>query len=938
MNQERWQRIRELLEAALERPPNKRASFLDQACGSDPELRKEIESLLNYRDEAEGFLESPPESSGPLVGRSLTHYKIREEIGRGGMGEVYVAEDTKLHRNVALKILPREMDSEERRKRFEREAQAIAALNHPNIVHVYSVEKAEGVHFITMELVHGKTLSELIPKGGMPLETFLEIAIPLADAVSAAHEERIIHRDLKPDNLMVSDKGRLKILDFGLAKLKQEFGESGISELPTQSATGEGRILGTVAYMSPEQAEGKKVDHRSDIFSIGIILYEMVTGRRPFQGDTTASLLSSIIKDTPTSVMEVKPSLPHILGRIINRCLVKDPEHRYQTAKDVRNELEDLKVETTIAATPSIGRKWFLAAMFVAAAALAVIAYLVTQEAPGTRPIQGTFTQLTSQAGVESFPSLSPDGETIVYESDASGNTDLYRLRVGGQTSFNLTEDSIAEDWGASFSPDGTLIAFHSNRDGGGIYVMGATGESVRRLTDFGDNPAWSPDGKQIVFSTVSIGGPNRGEEYGQLRTVNLDTGEIHAIEVEGDAVQPRWSPHGHRIAFWSYSLSGSNYRDIWTIPADGGEPIPVTHDEHIDWDPVWSPDGRYIYFSSNRGGTESLWRVAVEEEKGTVLGSPELVTTSMAARIMGITISRGGERIAYGAKVGKTNLHAISFDPDAESVVGESVRITQGSKRTVYPDPSPDGKWMAFNFKPGGGQADIAVIRMDGTGLRQLTNNPHHANFMPRWSPDGSQIAFYSQRFGNWEIWTIKPDGSGLEQLTETPYEITHFAWAPDGSQIAYLAAYDDGDFDTYLFSPALPWEEQNPKKLPRPNVAGHFYANSWSPDGKWLAGWATDESGGYITLFSIAAQEYQVLPVEGTDPVWLSDSRRLLYGNRRRVYMLDSETGNTHEVLSLPLGAVNQPRLSRDDHWLYFQKHSPEADIWILTLEEEQ
>ena len=280
-----------------------------------------------------------------MIGKTLSHYKILEKLGSGGMGEVYVAEDTKLHRNVALKILPPEMASEERRHRFEREAQAIAALNHPNIVTVFSVEESEGVHFITMELVQGKTLSELIPKKGLPLNKFFEIAIPLADAVSAAHEKGIVHRDLKPDNLMVSDEGRLKILDFGLAKLRQEFAQEGISELPTQSATQEGRILGTVAYMSPEQAEGKTVDHRSDIFSIGIILYEMATGERPFKGDTTASILSSILRDKPASVTELNPDVPRDLSKIIRHCLVKDPEDRYQTAKDLRYELKELKQE-----------------------------------------------------------------------------------------------------------------------------------------------------------------------------------------------------------------------------------------------------------------------------------------------------------------------------------------------------------------------------------------------------------------------------------------------------------------------------------------------------------------------------------------------------------------------------------------------------------------
>ena len=316
-----------------------------------------------------------------MIGRTLSHFKILEKLGSGGMGEVFVAEDTKLSRKVALKVLPSETASDpERRRRFEQEAKTVAALNHPNIVTIHSVEEAEGIHFITMELVRGKTLTELIPRKGLPLSRFFEVTIPLADAVSAAHGQGIVHRDLKPDNLMVSDEGRLKILDFGLAKLKREFVESGISELPTQSATQEGRILGTVAYMSPEQAEGKKVDHRTDIFSIGIILYKMVTGERPFKGDTSASILSAILKDTPRSVSALNPKLPSNLARIIKRCLVKDPEHRYQTAKDVRNELEELKqevesgevVEGVRAAVPR--SKWLIPAVALAAAVVAGIA------------------------------------------------------------------------------------------------------------------------------------------------------------------------------------------------------------------------------------------------------------------------------------------------------------------------------------------------------------------------------------------------------------------------------------------------------------------------------------------------------------------------------------------------------------------------------------
>src|SRR3972149_1808187 len=279
-----------------------------------------------------------------VIGRTLSHYKILQKLGSGGMGDVYLARDAQLDREVALKVLPPDLAGNDwRLSRFHRPAAACAALNHPRVVTVHSVEEAEGVHFITMELVRGKTLSEIIPRKGLSLAKFFEIAIPLADAVAAAHEKEILHRDLKPDNLMLSDEGRLKILDFGLAKLKPEAGVSGISGLPTNARTEEGRSVGTVAYMSPEQAEGKTLDSRSDIFSLGIVLYEMATGERPFRGETTASVLSSILKDTPKSVTEINPALPSLLGRIVRRCLVKDAEHRYQTAKDLRIELQEFK-------------------------------------------------------------------------------------------------------------------------------------------------------------------------------------------------------------------------------------------------------------------------------------------------------------------------------------------------------------------------------------------------------------------------------------------------------------------------------------------------------------------------------------------------------------------------------------------------------------------
>lgn len=281
-----------------------------------------------------------------LIGRTLGHYRIVEKIGEGGMGVVYRAEDTTLKRQVALKVLPADFTSnQERLERFQREAETLAALDHPNIVTIHTVEEIEGVYFLTMQLVHGRPLSELIPKSGMPLERLFELAIPLADALAAAHENGVIHRDLKPANIMATSEGRLKVLDFGLAKLRKEVPPAEATELPTEPLTQEGRVVGTAPYMSPEQLEGKALDARTDIFSLGVVLYEMALGQRPFSGESSVSLISSILKETPRTVDTLRGDLPHHLGRIIAHCLEKDPKRRYQSAIDVRNELDGLRKE-----------------------------------------------------------------------------------------------------------------------------------------------------------------------------------------------------------------------------------------------------------------------------------------------------------------------------------------------------------------------------------------------------------------------------------------------------------------------------------------------------------------------------------------------------------------------------------------------------------------
>ncbi|MBI1786316.1 MAG: serine/threonine-protein kinase, partial [Acidobacteria bacterium] len=706
-----------------------------------------------------------------MTGRTILHYRIVEKIGAGGMGVVYKAIDTRLDRRVALKVLPPEaVTDESRKKRFIQEAKSASALNHPSIVTIYDIGEADGVNFIAMEFIDGRTLAATIDRKPMALGETLAIALQVTDALAKAHAAGIVHRDLKPANLMVTRDGLVKVLDFGLAKLTETapLDEAPPTESIAQEAsppTEVGTILGTVAYMSPEQAQGLTVDARSDVFSFGSVLHEMLSGRRAFSGDSRVATMAAVLREEPAPIENV----PHEVARVVARCLRKDPNRRFQTMVDLRLALADLREETesgqlAASTTASVPARAAWKPVLYTVAALALLALLVVRgvmvfrSRQAAEPVRLRFTQLTDQAGPETFPSLSPDGRSLAYASRASGNWDIYLQRVGGKNPVNLTKDSSAGDTQPAFSPDGEQIAFRSERNGGGIFVMGATGESVRRLTDFGNNPAWSPDGKEIVFSTARWADPaSRIAREGQLWVVDSSSGEKRQLtrpDTVPDAVQPNWSPHGHRIAYWA--VHGAQ-RDIWTVSADGTQPVAVTKDAALDWSPVWSPDGNYLYFASDRGGSMNLWRVRIDEKSGRVPGRLEAITTP-SPYSGPISISRDGKRIAYVQQLTTANIQKAGFDPVKESIVSQPQWITQGSHQARDPQLSSDGEWLTF--MEWGKQEDIFVIKTDGAGLRQLTNDVYKDR-SPRWSPDGRRIAF-SPRPRN--LWVT----GGLSAATE--------------------------------------------------------------------------------------------------------------------------------------------------------------------------
>lgn len=956
MKAELWKQIDALLDAALELPPAEREEFVATACNGNEELRREVLSLLEAQGQADQFMERSAmkvaaqalaqdaefANRASLLGQEIGTYQIESLLGVGGMGEVYLARETKLNRKVALKILPAPFVAEkERVSRFEREARAISALNHPNLITIYDVGSLNGVHFIATEFVEGKTLRELAAGGHLKLKEMLSIAAQVAEALSAAHHAGVIHRDVKPENIMVRADGYVKVLDFGLAKLNEiTETERNASAAHTQA----GAVMGTLAYMSPEQATGETLDARTDVWSLGVVLYEMATGSTPFKAEVRQATVKAILNSEPESVTNSNVSLPAELDRIISKALEKDPELRYQTASDFRADLRRLLREIDSSpswasgkavaahAKQSASRRW-LFPVAATVALLVAVSFMAWRflKAQSSAPdwSRATHLQLTDQAGTEFFPSLSPDGKSFVYASNQSGNFDLYLQRVGGKNLTNLTKDSSADETQPAFSPDGERIAFRSEREPRGIYVMEATGENVRRVADSGFHPSWSPDGKEIVFSSEGRDQPDvRNSQPSVLWIVNVATGAKRLL-TDRDAMQPAWSPHGSRIAFWFMPPSVGR-SDIATISKDGGEPLVITKDAATNWNPVWSPDGKFLYFASDRSGNMNFWRVAIDEATGQVLSEPEaVVTPSKFSRQL--SFSHDGKRMIYVQTNNQSNIQAAEFDAQKEKFIGEPFWITRGDRQLVRPVLSPDGKQFVMRV-PRRTQDDIVVVNRDGTNWRDLTNDKFFDRY-PRWSPDSKRIAFVSDRSGSYEIWMIDADGTNLRQVTfDSPPGTSFPIWSPDGQRLLFKKV----SRDNLIIDLKENWREQTPQMLPPVgNAPDNFGAWDWSPDGDKLVGQIILNGQHNLCIYSFTTNRYEMMDNINVIPSWLPDSRRIIYTLEGKVFVADTLTKTTHELVTHQPEQIRSVAVSHDGQLLYYTVYSTESDIWLLNLE---
>jgi serine/threonine protein kinase len=956
MNAELWKQVDALLDAALELPPEKREQFVVEACDGNDELREEVLSLVKAQSQASGFMErsamkvaaqalaqdSSLTKHRSLIGNEIGTYKIEKVLGVGGMGEVYLARETKLNRLVALKILPEQFVAEvERIKRFEREAQALSALNHPNLTTIYEVGVIDNLHFIAMEFVEGHSLREMM-SSPLKLRDVLSIIAQVAEALSAAHQSGIIHRDVKPDNIMVRADGYVKVLDFGLAKLSEAAASAASPDAAHAIAyTQAGATMGTLAYMSPEQATGETIDHRTDIWSLGVVLYELVTKQKPFHGANRQSTVNAILSSEPNSAANSDPSIPSELDLVLEKALEKDRELRYQTASDFRADLR--RVLRTMDSAPSnsrhraiaelrrkrVSRRWVWPVAAVLGIMLAAAAWFWFKSGPQAPDwSRANHVQLTDQPGTEFFPSLAPDGKSFVFASQANGNFDLFLQRVGGKNPTLLTKDSAADDTQPAFSPDGERIAFRSERAPVGIYIMEATGENLRPVTAGGFHPSWSPDNKKIVISEAGRDAPDvRNTVPSKLWIVNVETG-VRSLLTETDAMQPAWSPHGARIAFWFMPPSVGR-SDIATIPQGGGEPLVITKDASTNWNPVWSPDGKYLYFASDRSGNMNFWRVAIDEETGRVLSEPEAVVTP--SKFSGhLNFSRDGKRMIYVQTNRQSNIQAVEFDANREKPIGEPAWITRGDRQIVRPELSPDGTQFVMRV-PRRTQDDLVVLSRDGSNWRDLTNDKFFDRY-PRWSADGKKIAFVSDRSGSYEIWTIDADGTNISQVTFTGIPGTSFPlWSPDGRQLLFRT-----NRMSYLLDLNQGWQQQTPQPLPTlDNPDDFFVAWDWSLDGKKLCGTFSGKSGSGIGYYSFDTRRYEKLVAYDELPMWLPDSRRFVFSHEGKAFIADIESKKVREMFSHQPEQVRSIAVSRDGRLLYYTLSSSESDIWLLELD---
>ena len=878
-------------------------------------------------------------------GTAIGRYEILGPVGAGGMGEVYRARDSKLQRDVAIKLLPASFAGDpDRRARFEREAQAIAALSHPNVLAVHDTGLHDGQLFIVTELLEGDTLAERLKAGALPLRKSLDVAVQIAMGLAAAHEKQIVHRDLKPENLFLLRDGRVKILDFGLARHTPS--ATGASQT-ISVATDPGVTMGTVGYMAPEQVRGQAVDARTDLFAFGAVLYEMVTGRRAFRRETAAETMTAILRDEPPDAPLAAAHLSPALDRIIRHCLEKEPSQRFQDARDVAFALEALSGAATSAGAPigdvGIGRSaapWSWRRMaglgVLVAAALGLIVWLLQRQQSGgdasAPPLSiGTAAQATADQGLEIDPVLSPDGRFLAYSAGNASHMRIYIRPVSGGRTLALSEEREAVEYQPRFSPDGSQILYLTPT---GAFVASALGGTSRRIASGAiRSVAWAPDGRRIAVS--------RGDT---IATTLLDGSA--AEQVLGKVFEPHscaWAPTDRWIACVSGNGSaifpGRVFGNIAPsrivlIRPDGGPVVEVAAEKALNQSPVWSADGRVLFFVSNREGPRDIYAAEIGDD-GRVQEDLRRVTTGIG--VHSIALSSDGRLLAYSTYTARANLWALPIPARGVVDASSAGQLTSENQIIEAVSVSRDGRWLIFDSDRYQ-NSDIFRMPITGGAVERLTTDLAE-EFAPDVSPDGKELAYHSFRTGTRDI-VIQPlEGGPAVPMTSTPLQESYPIWSPKGQAIAYTdQSFENGELRG-LF--VMTRDATHRWSAPLPLIKNCAGRATWSLDGASIV----CVRGGSVIVVDVASRTPRVAyaPAGPDDPfvsgVKLSEDGRIVYfkshdaAHRASIWSVPFEGGKPTLLVRFtdPLRGSNRADFAVGAGQFFFTLEERQADIWV-------
>ena len=968
--------LRDVFDRAAALPLAERAALLEQACGDNAALRREVERLLTADarfgtvfDTAAADAAEPAQESQPLslaAGARLGPYLITAPLGAGGMGEVYKARDTRLDRQVAIKVLPRGLTTDPTaRHRFEREARAIAALSHSHICPLFDIGHQDGTDYLVMEYLDGETLAARLARGKLPLDQALAYGSDIAHALAAAHQAGIVHRDLKPGNIMVTPAG-IKLLDFGLAKRRPLAATDGAAVAPSQPLTHRDMILGTVQYMAPEQLEGREADERTDLFAFGVVLYEMVTGHKAFDGASNAALIGNILHAEPPSPSSCEALSPPGLDDVVRVCLKKNPDERTLSPEEIATRLARARLAG--ADVPPSGRRrgWLALGAAAVLTAATVATVVVRGRGPAasptptaaTAPVQRTLTRLTFDAGLQTDPAFSPDGRYIAYASDKAGNFDIWVQLVSGGDPVQITH-SAAQDTEPAWSPDGNTLVFRSDRDGGGLYVVSALGGPERMLVNSGVHPSWSVDGQEVRFQTETF-----SQASARLNSVPVEGGEPHEVLPEFTRTgQWYWiaaHPDGHRFSFLGFRNGQSNM-GFFTV-SQNGTVTSSDIEKHLPPQLAkftngvvdtygrrfqWAPHGRALLLETlDSAGIANLWRVNVDP--ATLKWASFDRLTAGPGDDVHPTVQSDAARVAFSTV--RNSMRLWQFPLARGHSAGDGRPLTPQEAEVSYAAVTPDGKAAAYNLRRVG-SADPSTLwfmHLD-TGRAEPLNSDGNN---PRLSPDRQTIAYtkYTKTISSRFVVIVRAVRGGLERLI-TPWSDTWIAandWVPD--QSAVLVSH--GALEAW---PVAGPTSDKPSRIVFRVPDAYLFQAKFSPNARWLACVVVRKTGGAELAITSADgppdRSWMPIKVNHTwvdKPRWSADGRRLYFfsgkGSFLNLWAVDFDAergmvvGQPFPVMEFsspsfridPRISFSDMNISRDDAFLTMQ--STAGSIWML------